>query len=279
MKSPQSAEATRRSDNRNARDRDREHGQPDTPAGITRIRQFAAWEVVAVWAAAAVPMGLLAWLVVPAVAGTGDGTSFTVGLIWALTAGLVWQFVLGVGLVAIEQRSVRWRVLRQALWLTAPRDASGQPRGRLWFWLVPLIVGYSLAELIPFGIPEVASHSFPAFLNSAGGHELLQGNWGLLGLITVMFAFNTFLGEELLFRGVLLPRMRGAFGRSDWLVNGLLFALYHLHQPWSMPSAAIQGTLLLAYPTARLRSAWIGIIVHSAQSVFLLVLLVALVAS
>ena len=51
-----------------------------------------------------------------------------------------------------------------------------------------------------------------------------------------MFLFNTVLGEELLFRGFLLPRMNGAFGRGDWLANGVLFAAYHLHVPWAMPS-------------------------------------------
>jgi membrane protease YdiL (CAAX protease family) len=49
-----------------------------------------------------------------------------------------------------------------------------------------------------------------------------------------MLVFNTVLGEELLFRGFLLPRMNGAFGRGDWLANGVLFAAYHLHMPWSM---------------------------------------------
>jgi membrane protease YdiL (CAAX protease family) len=91
-----------------------------------------------------------------------------------------------------------------------------------------------------------------------------------------MFIFNTVLGEELLFRGYLLPRMNGAFGRGDWVANGLLFAGYHLHVPWAIP-----GTLLemftTAYPTKRYRSAWIGIAVHSAQSVFLAILILTLV--
>jgi membrane protease YdiL (CAAX protease family) len=38
--------------------------------------------------------------------------------------------------------------------------------------------------------------------------------------------------EELPFCGYLLPGMSGAFGRGDWLVNGVLFAAYHLHVPW-----------------------------------------------
>ena len=86
----------------------------------------------------------------------------------------------------------------------------------------------------------------------------------------------TIVGEELLFRGFLLPRMNGAFGRGDWVANGLLFTVYHLHVPWAM-SAALLDTLTLAYPTKRYRSAWIGIAVHSSQSVFFALLILALV--
>lgn len=91
-----------------------------------------------------------------------------------------------------------------------------------------------------------------------------------------MFVFNTVLGEELLFRGFLLPRMHGAFGDLDWLANGVLFVAYHLHVWWKIP-AALLDALILAYPTKRYRSAWIGIAVHSTQSVFLTALLLALV--
>jgi membrane protease YdiL (CAAX protease family) len=91
-----------------------------------------------------------------------------------------------------------------------------------------------------------------------------------------LLIFNTVLGEELLFRGLLLPRMNGAFGHRDWVVNGVLFAAYHLHVPWVIP-AGLLDTLFLAYPTKRYRSAWIGIVVHSAQTVVFAVLLLTLV--
>ena len=94
----------------------------------------------------------------------------------------------------------------------------------------------------------------------------MHGAWGWYGLLLALFLFNTVLGEELLFRGFLLPRMNGAFGRRDWVANGLLFAGYHLHMPWVIP-ATLLDTFILAYPTKRYRSAWIGIAVHSAQSV------------
>jgi membrane protease YdiL (CAAX protease family) len=91
-----------------------------------------------------------------------------------------------------------------------------------------------------------------------------------------MMIFNTALGEELLFRGLLLPRMRRAFGRWDWVANGVLFGLYHLHLPWSIP-ANLLDTFILSYPARRYRSALIAIIVHSAQTVVFTGLILALV--
>ena len=84
------------------------------------------------------------------------------------------------------------------------------------------------------------------------------------------------MGEEPLFRGLLLPRMRGAFGRWDWLANGVLFGVYHLHTPWSIPASMID-TLFISYPATRYRSALIGICVHSVQTVVLSGLILALV--
>ena len=42
--------------------------------------------------------------------------------------------------------------------------------------------------------------------------------------------------------------MQGAFGRVDWLANGTLFGLYHLHQPWGIPGGVLVGALFFALP-------------------------------
>jgi membrane protease YdiL (CAAX protease family) len=130
--------------------------------------------------------------------------------------------------------------------------------------------------VLPFGPAGPEGRSPGAFVGSSDGQAALHGNWSLYVLVLAMLIFNTVLGEELLFRGFLLPRMRAACGEADWLVNGLLTGLYHLHQPWSMASSAIAGTLF-AYPTKRFGSAWMGILVHSAQSIFFGLLVLAVV--
>jgi membrane protease YdiL (CAAX protease family) len=144
---------------------------------------------------------------------------------------------------------------------------TGRAGGRVWWALVPALVVVGIEQLLP-SLLVPADRDIGAFLRSAVGQQFLSANWPWFALIVVMAVFNTVLGEELLFRGLLLPRMRGAFGRADWLANGLLFAVYHLHMPWVIPKALLD-TVALAYPSRRYRSAWLGIIVHSVQSVLI----------
>lgn len=239
------------------------------------IPQYGRRTIAAVWAAAALPMAALAWIAAPAFA-DGTGAPLARALIVTLTIGLAWQFVLVVGLVVSEQRTLRWSTLRQALWLRSPRSPkSGTVGGRVWLVIVPLIAALAVRELLP-GLPAVAGRDLGAFLETPAGEAMFAGSWGWFAVAIVMFLFNTVLGEELLFRGLLLPRMHGAFGDRDWVANGVLFAAYHLHVPWVIPMTLLD-TFIFSYPTKRYRSAWIGIAVHSAQSLVLTLVLLSLV--
>jgi CAAX protease family protein len=249
------------------------------PASVS-IPQYGVRRILAVWAAAALPMAAMAWLVAPALKNSFSGSGnlpLVKALIVCLTGGLIWQFVLVAVLLRHEQGTLRWATTREALWLRSPRSPrSGRVGGRIWLILVPLIVAFSVVDGVPW-VTGPSNRDFSKFLDSNAGHAFLSGAWGWYALILVWFLFNTVIGEELLFRGFLLPRMNRAFGRADWLANGVLFAAYHLHVPWVIPSTLLD-TFILAYPTKRYRSAWMSIAVHSAQSVFLGIVLLTLVA-
>jgi len=239
------------------------------------IKQYSRRGIFAIWAAAAVPMGVLAWIVAPAIADGNDIASLVKPLLACLTAGLVWQFLLVVGLVGYEQRTLRWSRLREALWLRSPRSPrTGRVGGRLWLLVIPITIGLGIEELV--SLPAPLNRNFGEFLSSDAGEAMFHGSWGWFALTVTMFLFNTVLGEELLFRGVLLPRMNGAFGDRDWVANGLLHATYHLHMPWVIP-ASLVDMFLVAYPAKRYRSALLGMAVHSAQSVMFTVLILTLV--
>src|SRR5215211_7262226 len=255
-----------------------EESTVDGPPRERQSEQYSLAKILGIWAAAALPMAALAWVVAPLVADRlGEPLALTRALIGLLTVGLIWQFVLVMVLVYGERGSLRWSVLKDALWLHSPRSPrSGRVGGLLWLVLVPALLIFWAQDFIPSFPPPVTSHTFEAFALSDAGQAFMSGNWVWYAVIVVLSLFNTVLGEELLFRGLLLPRMKGAFGLFDWVANGVLFALYHLHMPWAM-LATLLDTFALAYPSRRYRSALIGIIVHSSQSAMILTLTLILV--
>lgn len=243
------------------------------------VRQYSLAQILAVWAAAAIPMAVLAWVIAPLLGALlGGGTvAFIKALLLCLTAGLIWQFVLVLILVRRELGTLRWSRVRDALWLLPPGDPrSGRVGGRVWLWVIPFVLLFGLWEAFGFDITGPSNRDFAEFLDTAAGQAFFSGAWGWFAVVVVLAVFNTVLGEELLFRGILLPRMRGVFGRGDFVANGVLFAFYHLHQPWSIPSA-LGDIIFTAYPTRRFQSAWMGIIVHSAQSIFVIFIILSLV--
>ena len=239
------------------------------------IRQYSRRQILAIWAAAAIPMGVLAWVVAPAIANGDSAESLFRPLVACLTVGLVWQFVLVVALVFHEQRTLRWSVVREALWLRSPRSPkTGKVGGKLWWLVVPIILGWSSKRSSRSPRRSTATWASSSRPMPATRRSMARGVCSPCA--STMFVFNTVLGEELLFRGVLLPRMSDAFGKRDWVANGLLHATYHLHMPWIIP-ASLADMFLVAYPARRYRSALFGIVVHSAQTVMFSVLLLTLV--
>ena len=209
--------------------------------------QYSLAKILGIWAAAALPMGILGWVVYPALTPDRLADPFGAGIIRSIlmTVGLVWQFVLAMLIVYREEGDLRWPTIRRRLWLNAPLDPkTGEPQRKLWLWLIPIVIlalasqqtyGVALKDLwmqiLPFLAPPPGYDAAGALFESPELQAQLVGAWGFYALFLVLFVFNI-LGEEFLFRGVLLPKMEGAFGKWDWVANGVLFGLYHLHEPW-----------------------------------------------
>lgn len=250
--------------------------------------QYTLRQILGIWLAAGTPMWLLGWVAYPALSVGLPPTDAGLLRMKLLTVGLIWQFVLAMIILYREEGDIRLSTISRRFWLNHPVSArTGETKKIIWWWIVPLIVLYAALEMGPrSALIRVWTGIFP-FLADPGGNAfdslfapemraLWIGNWGFLGLFVASAVFNTFLGEELVFRGVLLPRMEGVFGKWDWVTNGVMFTLYHLHQPWGL-LATLPGDLLISYSGKRFRSNWFPIILHSGQSVFFLFLILGLV--
>ena len=256
------------------------------------MAQYSLARILGIWALAAAPMGVLSWIVYPALVPNSGSDPIVAGVrrIALLTVGLIWLFVLSMIIVRQEEGDLRWTTVKRRLRLNAPRDVkTGGTRRRLWLWILPFLLASVLwdtalksyvsdlsVSILPF-LAEPPNYGFEAVFGSRENLDRLVGAWWFFILIVVFLVFNSVLGEELLFRGVLLPKMEGVFGKWSWVANGLLFGLYHVHQPWSILESSIGGVFFLAYPSWLLRSTWMGVVVHSAQSVFLAFLVLGVV--
>src|SRR6478672_171460 len=116
------------------------------PTSRIEIPQYSLGKTLLIWAAAAVPMAVLSWVVTPAMAHDPGNPGFD--RLEMLTVGLIWQFVLVVILIYREAGNVHWSTIQHRLWLNAPRlPRSGETRRRLWWWLVPFVVLTGLFDL------------------------------------------------------------------------------------------------------------------------------------
>jgi len=244
------------------------------------VRQYSVGQIFRLWAAAAAPMSVLAWIVAPWLSHyLGTSEPLGTALLICLNVGLVWTVVLTLIMVRREQGSLEWARVRDALWLRAPQDPkSGRVGGKVWWWLAPFVVLAAALELLPINPAGPVPRDFPKFIADGGDRvdRFYQGAWGLFAL-SVLILFLAPVAEELFFRGLLLPRMRKVCGRFDWVVNGAIFTGYHLHEPWVMPTTLLTGIFTQAYPAKRYRSIWIPIVTHTAPSFLMFGVILALV--
>ena len=250
--------------------------------------QYSLAKILGIWMLAGAPLWIFGWLVHPRlVQGLNpvDG-----GLLWMklMLAGLVWQFVLSMFILYREEGNIRLSTIRRRFWLNNPiSPRTGKKDNRLWWLIIPLILLVAVLELeiAPF-LSEIWTNIFP-FLAEPQSRSLdalfvpemyarWVGAWDFFALFVISSLFNNFLSEEFLFRGVLLPKMKGVFGKWDWVANGFIFGLYHLHMPWGIPGNILFGWLM-AFTAKRYHSNWFPIVLHNGQAFYFGFLILGLV--
>ncbi len=245
--------------------------------------QYALWQILGIWALVALPMALLAWIIAPAVIPNSPlhpGITY-----WLLIiVGMGWECVLSLVLVYRELGTLRWSAIRRRTWLQTPRDpGTDRPHAGLFWWLLPALVFSALVSMVlaPY-LNAPMAWLFPGLQASSFTDQsqlvspAFKGQWWLLGIVLVSHTLNYFLGEEFLFRGVLLPKMHGVFGKYDWAANSVLFGFYHLHKPWMIPSILV-SSFAYTWPPSRFRSNWMAVVVHGVEGLPSLVLVPAVV--
>jgi uncharacterized protein len=253
--------------------------QLDAPASS---KQYSLTKILAIWASVTAPMAVLAFVVAPAIMAR---TSLHPGLVYWLVVvvGMMWQFVVAIAILRHELGGLHWPSIKKRIWLNLPRDPrTGKARKILFLWAVPAVAANVLGGYLASYLDTAWTNLMPALREPSYAQiqgladPQFHGQWWILGLTLTSMLFNYLLGEELLFHGVLLPRMAGVFGRWDWVANTVLFGLYHVHKIWFWPSM-IASSFGYAWAAKRFRSLWMSVIVHGIEGYFI-VLVVGVLA-
>jgi membrane protease YdiL (CAAX protease family) len=239
--------------------------------------QYSLAKIMGIWASIALPMGLIHWVVGPILI---PRVHMEPGFLYLIliTLGLVWEGVLAYMILRREVKPFTWANIKDRVWLHTPTNPkTGVPSKWLYLWTIPLLVviegGNQVLDPLngPWvkALPFLAPPSYTEIGNLAGP---AVGQWWLLGVVAVIIVFNYLVGEELIFRGILLPKMNGVFGKWDFIANSILFVAYHLHSAWKWPSMLLYNWIR-PWATKRFKSYWVSLLLHGfADSVTLIVL-------
>ena len=173
---------------------------------VEKDGQYSLAKILGLWAAVAIPLGILGLIVFPRVAPDWGVDPMGVGYarMATITVALMWEFVLALIIVYREEGDLRWATLRRRLWLRQPLDPkTGETRPKLWLWLIPLLILHTAAALFVSGLLDEFSVMVLPFIAAPGeGYELggflmspdapayFAGVWGILVMFLVMAVFN-----------------------------------------------------------------------------------------
>jgi len=90
---------------------------------------------------------------------------------------------------------------------------------------------------------------------------LSAGRYWLL-LVWAPYWITNILGEEFLWRGVMLPRQEIAFGKYAWLIHGFGWLLFHIAFGWQLLVTLIPLIFIQSYLVQKTGNSWVGVILH-----------------
>jgi membrane protease YdiL (CAAX protease family) len=130
-----------------------------------------------------------------------------------------------------------------------------------WAWaLGGLLMVAVLSGLVQLGLLAAVEESSlaPPFLTL---EPLGPGRYWILAAWFPFWLLNI-LGEEFLWRGVLLPRQEAALGANAWLANAAGWAIFHVAFGWHLFLMLLPIVVVLPYVTQRRRNSWVAVVIH-----------------
>lgn len=200
---------------------------------------------------------------------TNLGIDFTVNYLgvssmiaWFINGGIVFilLFVTAIIMVYRDNKTLTIRILFKQLHLNkiTLRDALWVLGGVSVISILSMLL-LNLLTYLSGLYPHIISSNFsPPFLK----FHVLQPSEYWIFLIWIPFFFFNIVGEELLWRGYILPRQQIINKRFNWLLNSAGWLLFHLAFGWQLIVLLLPILLINPYVVQKTGNTWTGILIH-----------------
>ena len=177
---------------------------------------------------------------------------------WFLVAGLgiflpmlivSFLFLRGEGLKidkATWQQRLRFKKMNKADWLWSTGSI-----------IMIGILSFAIMTLLRVLIGHVESQ--PPFMVF---DPLTPDRYWIL-LIWFPYWLLNIMGEEILWRGVILPRQEVIFKRYTWLIHAAFWSMFHLAFGWQLLITMLPILFIQSYAVQLCKNSWTGVVIHA----------------
>ena len=221
-----------------------------------KLKPFGLWKSLVVFGTAALILLIETTLLIPYIVET---TGLETIVVWFLVSA----FLLFLPMVLLSQFIINSEGLSFSVdvWKTRLRFKKMNKDDWTWTIIGIIAIGFSsfiITKILFMVFGEINFH--PPFMFF---EPLTTGRFWILAIWFPCWLLNI-MGEEILWRGVLLPRQESSFGRFTWLINGLLWGIFHIGFGLQLLITLIPILFILPYIVQKRNNTWIGVIIHAA---------------
>ncbi len=204
----------------------------------TEIKKLGFWGSFAIYIPAAILMYCLTKYLIPYLSRTTGQETI---LFWFIVAGLgIFTPLIITAILILRAEGYK---LTKSTWIGRLRFRKITKADFIWC-LVGLLLAGTFSVIVMKGLEAIIGkfdHS-PAFMSF---EPLTAGRYWLL-LVWAPYWILNIMGEELLWRGVMLPRQEIAFGKYTWLIHGFGWGLFHVAFGWQLLVTLIPMIFILS---------------------------------
>jgi membrane protease YdiL (CAAX protease family) len=175
------------------------------------------------------------------------GTSEEYAYNTVLLTVFVLLFFATIIALGVEGWSFNWATVRERL--RVRRMDSNAWKWTLSFLVLYLLLGFLLNMLAQFVYDRLGFWPPDA--------DIPLTNIPFLAIVLVANVFS----EELWWRGYILPRQELVHGKSAYIVNGILWSLFHMFKWWAVPFMLLRQWML-PFVVQRTKNTTPGILIH-----------------